>query len=317
MTEFVTGETLRAALRKVCAGDDLRCAVAYLGSEAKGLLGSLGARVICDATSGGTSPHALRALGAPTNERLRHRDFLHAKVYLSTAGLVVTSANASGRALGSDHSGPLLIEAGILCQVGDEAFEPAASWFEAVWSDSVSVDKTHIELAEARWVPSRTLTSDGSVLGAVLADPRAFDGVGFVIVDEPNSEADASRARKAAAKSNREVSNLIDWPTGDMFTGWSRKDVSRWPSSFIEFYRPAGRPLRIFGRSTVLKFGTSVFTRSVPINRVAPQANVSLPVARRLDANTVSALLERFGGSRVFFSSAELARALASIQNAD
>jgi phosphatidylserine/phosphatidylglycerophosphate/cardiolipin synthase-like enzyme len=74
--------------------------VAYLGQNAESFLPSpKGLKIICCPEPGATSPSSVRSLIRRGAEIL-FSDDLHAKVYWSEGGCVVTSANISHRALG-------------------------------------------------------------------------------------------------------------------------------------------------------------------------------------------------------------------------
>ncbi|MES9900426.1 MAG: phospholipase D family protein [Sedimenticola sp.] len=74
--------------------------VAYLGENAESFLPSpKGIKIICCPEPGATSPSSVRSLISRGAE-LQFSDDLHAKVYWSEGGCVITSANISHRALG-------------------------------------------------------------------------------------------------------------------------------------------------------------------------------------------------------------------------
>ncbi|HEC73708.1 MAG TPA: hypothetical protein ENI26_04950 [Methylophaga aminisulfidivorans] len=89
--------------------------VAYLGVDAEKFLPSpKGVRIICCPEPGATSPDAIRSLHKK-EATIEFSDDLHAKVYWSDIGCVITSANLSYRALGN----PGQHEAGVLIDSGD------------------------------------------------------------------------------------------------------------------------------------------------------------------------------------------------------
>jgi hypothetical protein len=95
MAEFLTGTDLSAKIRDLLSGTNLRCAVAFWGDGAAKLLctcsaeNSKDAKIVCDLSMGGTYPPELKKLGAPHNNKLRFLNGLHAKVYISDAGLLL------------------------------------------------------------------------------------------------------------------------------------------------------------------------------------------------------------------------------------
>jgi hypothetical protein len=116
MADFLTGRDLSTRVCHLLSCRNVRCAVAFWGEGAAGLLSDSNlreAKVICDLSMGATFPPELKRLGAPHNDRLRYLNGLHAKVYISDAGAVVASANMSSNGLGfKDTRRAGLIEAG-------------------------------------------------------------------------------------------------------------------------------------------------------------------------------------------------------------
>jgi hypothetical protein len=90
------------AIKEVFANNQQRriVVVAYLGESADAFLPApKGARIICCPKPGATSPSSVRAL-IGRGADVQFSDNLHAKVYWSEGGCVITSANISNRALG-------------------------------------------------------------------------------------------------------------------------------------------------------------------------------------------------------------------------
>lgn len=153
---FVAGNDLSKAVTRVIGGDDVGCAVAFWGIGAKAFLDAAGAqsgrfRVVCDTSMGGTHPDALRSLGAPGDPSIRYHDGLHAKVYVSNAGVVVGSANASNNGIGFGAGGPRLAEAGTFHQPGSDVWKSARSWFDQLHSDASVVDEAALDRARLRF----------------------------------------------------------------------------------------------------------------------------------------------------------------------
>ena len=96
-TTFLVKEELSNAIRAVVAGGEVRCAVAYWGKHNFGKDGMPVKewKIVCDIHSGNTSPEALDDLGAPDNDNLKYLQDLHAKVYLSSLGAIVGSADVA------------------------------------------------------------------------------------------------------------------------------------------------------------------------------------------------------------------------------
>lgn len=255
MTRFLDGGELGPAIRDLLQGASVRCAVAFWGNGAVRSLFpaaevSPDARVICDISMGGTNPHELEALGAPSNSNLLHLNGLHAKVYISDRGLIVGSANASNNGIGFlDVAG--LVEAGTFHEPGSDVFEQAVEWFEALWMRSKPIDGGQLDLARDAWkrrktgargVPART-GDPTSLLDHVVSDPASFRGVGFVFTSGASTvehrkeatgafiEEDDGRDEPLLSKQTRKA--LRVWPLGNIFSDWSAEDISAWPQRFV------------------------------------------------------------------------------------
>jgi hypothetical protein len=196
MADFLTGTDLSARIRHVLSRANVRCAVAFWGSGAAELLRSCSqenlrdAKIVCDVSMGGTFPTELERLGAPDNMRLRFLNGLHAKVYISDAGAVVTSANASSNGIGfADQA--RLVEAGTFHAQDEVAWHNTAQWFDRIYEDAQPIDEDALALARRRWSPPKGAGAPNysvrpnSLLDMVRADPEAFAEIGFVFVSRP------------------------------------------------------------------------------------------------------------------------------------
>lgn len=253
----MTGNDLATAIKHLLTGTDIRCAVAFWGIGAETLLNKAGdaqPRIICDVMLGGTSPNALRALGAPKNEDLRHIPGFHAKVYISDRGAIIGSANASRNGVGLDGP-PVLTEAGVRFAPDSEAFRQAESWFETQWKASIQIDDAALDLAIQRFRPGRPLgglpVRPGSLLDLIAADPDRFSDVSIVLTQSYTTQGEREQVRTAVQNANpgniQEVNAL---PDNGMFIGWEAQDLSRWHRTFIELWMPNQR-LSVYGRQVV------------------------------------------------------------------
>jgi hypothetical protein len=129
MARFVDHKKLGPKIRRVLGGGGVRCAVAFWGDGAAASLFAgpppAEAHIICDIAMGGTNPRELKELGAPDNRGLRHLPGLHAKVYLSSRGLIAGSANASNNSIGFLDAAALM-EAGTFHESEEEAWRQAS-----------------------------------------------------------------------------------------------------------------------------------------------------------------------------------------------
>ncbi|WP_298281515.1 phospholipase D family protein [Acidocella sp.] len=259
---FLTGLDLQNKISMILLGSDIRCAVAFWGNGAAQFLFSSqtarinDARIMCDISMGATNPNELRALGAPNNTGLKHLKNLHAKVYLSGQGVVITSANASSNGIGFGPPADL-IEAGSFHAVDSVAYKAAAKWFEQIWRRSQKVDDQALSEAEVRWnrrshgqrrIDDKPLDNlDSSLLSIVCTDPDKFRGVGFVfssttpdVEDRDNAASnliEEDNSREVPTLSNEERSRIKHWRPDDICSNWSEEDINAWPRHFIIAYQ--------------------------------------------------------------------------------
>ncbi|SFQ66237.1 phospholipase D family protein [Donghicola eburneus] len=252
--KYLTGEQLAQRIRKVLAGDNPWMCVAFLGPTWIDELFAGGAapenlRVVCDLHMGMTVQAALRAGGAPDNERLRHfpDKQMHAKIYASDKGAVVCSANASRSALSSADR----IEDGVWLPRGSKAHHEAEATFETRYSNAVRVDADALARAPeylaglgAAAVGTNEAVDLGdppTLLQLLRHDPEAFKGIRFVFSNE-----DVTETVQAGAKTimDEELTNndgtAEDAGAGPLkyhcFSNWEMKE-SDWPGLFISVYR--------------------------------------------------------------------------------
>ena len=257
MAEFLAGDELGKAIKKICRGRNVRCAVAFWGNgAAKALFGSRyeqwkKARVICDLTMGGTNPVELEKLGVPKSRNIRHIEGLHAKVYLSDSGLVVTSANASENGVGFSQRSAKLTEAGSFAKAGSASWQAAGAWFEDQWSTAEKITRDELDLATERWRRRQKFAPklmDGErrlgklgLLDNILLRPEIFDGFEFVLT---TSRTDPAIIREAERKVSRALPEDDVRESGkrerlrgyDHFGGWG-KTCDDWPENFISVHQ--------------------------------------------------------------------------------
>lgn len=259
MARFLDEAELGGCIREVLAGRKVRCAVAFWGNGARdALFGSKraagSARIICDLSMGGTNPAELELLGAPTNPRLKHVEGLHAKLYLSDAGLVVASANASNRGIGFVEPARLT-ECGTFHKPGSIAFKDAVKWYERIWLAAADVDDDALTTAKRAWArrPRAGVERGPSpapadtLLRRIAADPDAHRGIGVVFTSGQADDDDVTEATAIAIRSDDDLETpilsdadrdrLVRWNKGDLFTVWSDAEVSAWPRTFLCAHR--------------------------------------------------------------------------------
>lgn len=320
---FLTGSELSAAICHVLGGSHPRCAVAFWGKGSTNLVdrasGGRNLRIVCDISMGGCHPDALRSLGAPDEADVRYHDGLHAKVYLSCRGVVVGSANASDNGIGFGYEGAALVEAGTFHVPASDAWTKASNWFDALHSDARQIDEAALERADRLFRPRRNpgapvSSRPGSLLDIIVAEPDRFAGIGFVLASTSSTEKERADARKSAVKAGIDRKLVKETSDNDMFVGWGRKDVLRWPTTFIELWMPKSR-LYLYARTTLAMHAAkgNVFTRKSKraVGGMLPGGLPDFREAERQDAAIVARLLT--GEGQVFRTAAEFAAAIDAV----
>ncbi|MBV1700606.1 MAG: phospholipase D family protein [Hyphomicrobiales bacterium] len=334
MADFLAETFLSEKIRDLLSGGNIRCAVAFWGEGANKLLlersgkFSTDARIVCDVSMGSTSPNELEALRAPNNPNLRYLNGLHAKVYISDKGSVVTSANMSSNGIGFGDKEARLVEAGIFYSPNEPGWQKVADWFEQIYERSKQIDQPALDLAKERWSPPKGAgkvpypVRAGSLLDLVYNEPELFEDIGFVFVRRPVSDEQAENARKEIISKLPDKKNEINnWTKSNMFAGWTEFDVKRWPITFIEFWMPKEK-LKVIGREVVYpdsKDG-SVLTRRA-WSSVMKQISRPLPTTEEigaLDGDIAKKVFDQFEqqeGGRIFRDGKELWKVLDSVMS--
>jgi hypothetical protein len=98
----------------------------------------------CDIAMGCNSQKSLQRFGAPNNGDLKVLDGLHAKIYVSRAGAVVGSANASTNGIGLTNGEERNMAAGVFFARDSTGWQQAIAFFEWCWKTSVPLDQTQL-----------------------------------------------------------------------------------------------------------------------------------------------------------------------------
>lgn len=254
MPKFLDERALGQEIQKLLKGRDLRCAVAFWGNGAKKKLFKNGkldpeAKIVCDWTMGGTNPTELEALGAPKNKNLKHVPGLHAKLYISDFGVIACSANASNNGIGFLDA-PKLVEVGMLHEARTEVYSDAVKWFDHIWSNADIIDDRVLKNAKKAWksrvTGKKSPKAQGSgnpvsLLDVVISDPERFKGVGFAFTTGNSNVAARDDAVEVIRKRTPNLSKdereaLPKWPISNVYSGWSKDDISRWPYKFVSIH---------------------------------------------------------------------------------
>ncbi|WP_271299186.1 phospholipase D family protein [Sphingomonas sp. CV7422] len=202
--ELLHGQNLADRIRAICAEESVDCAVAFWSAAVRDDMFPRWkkqiVRIVCDISMGCNSRSTLKAYGAPNNENLKVYDGLHAKIYISTVGAVIASANASLNGIGLQGRSPANMEAGVFFKAETKGWHDAKKLFEELWRSPV-IDKR--ELARAPRVtsdPGKRISSlgpeDPSMLQQVKSYPDKFASVLFLAEHEKISPEDHAKAQK-------------------------------------------------------------------------------------------------------------------------
>ncbi|HEX8555565.1 MAG TPA: hypothetical protein VF695_12720 [Sphingomonas sp.] len=100
------------------------------------------------------------------------RDGLHAKVFVSSAGAIICSANASANGVGRTRGeAGNLVEAGIVCPTGSPGLDGAAAFFDTQFGARHPVSRTDLERA-ADWSNEPALPASATALKSLTLIER-------------------------------------------------------------------------------------------------------------------------------------------------
>lgn len=137
-TQFLRNPAeIRKAVRELQGGKRLDLAVAFVGADWSELLADHKGKVraICWLSSTNNNPYAVEDLMKRPNTKVRQRDFMHAKVYVSpTRGAIVGSANLSKAALSeSEVAGQ---DEAAVCLTTSSEVAGITAWFQKMWAET-------------------------------------------------------------------------------------------------------------------------------------------------------------------------------------
>lgn len=227
MSEFLVGDELSAKIREVVQGENVRCAVAFWGRGAVEELFGANFRkledvhIVCDLSMGGTNPETLRALGAPKNPNLRVRNGLHAKVFLSSKGAIVGSANASNNGIGFMGGEAHLLEAGAYFSANSDTCGEIEKWLEKLSTEKMSepLDNQALKSAQDAWSKrchSSNQLRPGQQISFLDYDPKAD---GLVLPCWFEGGGDQASDDAAIADNGRSYMYFAD-RAGDIMSRW-------------------------------------------------------------------------------------------------
>lgn len=313
---FLHGRELADKIREVLRGKDVTCAVAFVGDihKATGIDDTRDWKIVCDISMGGTSRLALKRLGAPENENARFLDGLHAKIYASDAGVVVCSANASFRALGTPDAEPRHFEAGVFLARGsreaDEARDRAETFFEeAQQIDSLALIRASENFRQRH--PADENLELGPFLSSIVLSPAfyAAQEIGFVLCGQITAEAARAETERVAELNPADRNTLMRYGLRDTFVGWSEINVNLLRDHFVCFSLGTRHGLHVTQHIVDRRFPAedAFYTRSPERDMRDPRGNVirgqSLTENDRI---LLRRILEGIGDDGLILSAAEL-----------
>lgn len=203
---------------------------------------------------------------------------MHGKVYLSDAGAVVCSANATAKAL---SSGDRRIEDGVWLDSDSDAYKRVKSTLKSRFRNAHMIGQNELDAAPLN-MPSlggRTTPSDGlTIVDWLRRDPEIFRGIRFVC-------SGGSVRKEVREAADREMEK--EYPESAERTAWRRGYFSNcgteerdWPALFFSVY--VGRSGRvILSKNCHVRFVTTpedqVFVSSLRDWRACGPAFGDLP----------------------------------------
>jgi hypothetical protein len=215
-----------------------RLAVAYWGEGAivRLALDALKRRrvdieIICDLMSGACNPVEIgKLVKLFGKERVRTKDGLHAKVWITDTGCVLGSSNVSANGLGHEADETRgLIEANLtfptMPSVAMRAWE---SWYEAfARAGSMPIDDVMLKEASKRWKTKRAarfplpeaIDPQGSLLAELRRNPKRFRDKPFKVVihEHVDRSPEAQRGLEIAIAEHEEAGGRGHW---EAYEGW-------------------------------------------------------------------------------------------------
>lgn len=201
--ELLHGQALSDRIRVICAEDTVDCAVAFISAAVRDDLfprwKKQTVRIVCDISMGCNSQSTLKSYGAPRSDNLRVRDGLHTKIYVSTSGAVIASANASINGVGLKSRPAGNMEAGVFFAPHTAGWREAGQLFDQLWQ-SPMIDKNQLARApKLTSDPGRRISDvgrmDPSLLQRVKSYPDDYASVLFMAEHERIDSKDLAKAR--------------------------------------------------------------------------------------------------------------------------
>lgn len=223
-SKFLTEQEIVAVIqKKLSDGSSLSAGVAFWGRGAAAELNidtknSHQIEIVCNLRMGGTNPAAieeLQKLGA----KIKHRDDLHAKVYIFDDSVIIGSSNASANGL-AFQAGEAASwrEANILTD-DPEIVSKTKAWFSEISSQALAVRPSDLKRAKEAWSRRRAQIPihARNLYEAVRTNPKLFEGhrIHISIWNE-----EASPEAEKALKTFKKNTSLGATNKIDCYEGW-------------------------------------------------------------------------------------------------
>lgn len=136
--------------------DPILVAVAFWGQGAQGLfLPEQKLRLLCNLAAGGTNPDVIQDFRKRKQCDVKHNSRLHAKIVITTAGAIVSSANLSANGLGTGELEGGWHEIGVSIEPSEFDYEQVLNRFWELWCDTETAEVSPEDIAAARLVWDR------------------------------------------------------------------------------------------------------------------------------------------------------------------
>ena len=149
-----TGQEIRNKIDELISSphsSPVLMAVAYWGTGSDEY-GSKAQRIICDLESGSYDPSVIRQLLEATPGSVRMNKNFHAKVVITSAGAVISSANMSDNGLGlHDRMDSRNHEAGYFIDESNLEHKAVTQWFEDHWNVAQEINEAALDAAKLAW----------------------------------------------------------------------------------------------------------------------------------------------------------------------
>lgn len=182
-SEFITErQVVRVIQKKLEDGSSLSAAVAFWGSGAADKLNIRHKNahlieIVCNLRMGGTNPNEVKELQR-RDVKVKHRDDLHAKVYIFDDSVIIGSSNASANGLAFQEGDALSWREANVFTSDQQIVAKAKLWFEEINNNASFVLSKDLKIASDAWSKrrSRNPIRARSLYEAASTNPKLLEG---------------------------------------------------------------------------------------------------------------------------------------------